>query len=61
MIVAITIIIIVAMICATISFAFYVRTVYQKVNQYTLNDVRNIEEQIRESIRHIEKILYEDN
>lgn len=59
MIIAVTILLIVAMICGTIIVVYYWKNVSTEVNRYTLNDVRNIEYEIRTDIKDIKNKLKE--
>lgn len=57
MIVAITIALMVAMICGTFLYWNYMKLIHSSVNTYTLNDVRYIEDEIRRDIRLIKEQL----
>lgn len=57
MTVAFTIIMIVALICGTILMVCYWTIFSKEVNQYTLNDVRNIEYEMRQDIKDIKNDL----
>lgn len=53
MIVAITIILIVAMICGTILTFVYWTIIHEEVNEYTLRDVKELEKEIQKDTSQI--------
>lgn len=60
MIVAITVVLIVAMICGTFLFTCYMEHIHTEVRAYTLDSVECIVKEIRQHIKYIEEQLKEN-